>query len=171
MRRAEAGKGRLAGDDGRTRETVAAGLWNDSFAEPPSGLRAGGLRGDGSAQGARGPGQGLSSAAEERIRPRTPPLADFLAHAVYQCLERSGPIPPPIVPGHGATLGRDGFDWQIAYLRALIEGVRRSVGRGDSLDAAKEAVGLPAFADYALFEWVHYEVNLPAAYEEARASR
>lgn len=82
-------------------------------------------------------------------------------------------LPPgsTIVPGHGATLGRDGFDWQIAYLRALIEGVRRSVGRGDSLDAAKEAVGLPAFADYALFDWVHYEVNLPAAYEEARASR
>lgn len=106
----------------------------------------------------------------------TPPAIPWLldGHVVEarETLARVQAAAPPgtrVVPGHGPVLDPDGFDFSIAYLDALIEGVRASVAAGHTLDETVEAVALDDFQGYALWGWVHMMVNVPMAYAELAA--
>ena len=77
-------------------------------------------------------------------------------------------LPPDarIVPGHGAVMGREAMKWQIDYLEAVKQGVERAIAEGLSLEQTVKQVSLPEFRGYALFDWVHPGLNVPAAFKD-----
>ena len=77
-------------------------------------------------------------------------------------------LPPGarIVPGHGAVMGREAMKWQIDYLEAVKQGVERAIAEGLSLEQTVKQVSLPEFRGYALFDWVHPGLNVPAAFKD-----
>jgi hypothetical protein len=44
--------------------------------------------------------------------------------------------------------------------------VRQAIADGLSLDETIQQVQVPDFTGYAIFEWVHSQLNVPAAYKE-----
>ncbi|MCB9543746.1 MAG: MBL fold metallo-hydrolase [Myxococcales bacterium] len=76
-----------------------------------------------------------------------------------------------VVPGHSAVTDAAGFDFSIAYLDALIDGVQDSIDAGLTLDETVAAVTLDDFRGYALWDWIHVTVNVPATYAELSAAR
>ncbi len=77
-------------------------------------------------------------------------------------------LPPDarIVPGHGAVMGREAMKWQIDYLEAVKQGVEKAIAEGLSLEQTVQRVALPEFRGYALFDWVHPGLNVPAAFKD-----
>ena len=76
------------------------------------------------------------------------------------------PADARIVPGHGAPMGRDELKWQLDYLGAIKQGVQMAIAEGLSLEQTVKRVALPEFRGYALFDWVHPGLNVPAAYKD-----
>lgn len=76
------------------------------------------------------------------------------------------PADARIVPGHGVVMGRDELQWQIDYLAAVKAGVEKALADGLSVQQTIERVALPEFRGYALFDWVHPGLNVPAAYRD-----
>lgn len=74
-----------------------------------------------------------------------------------------------LVPGHGRPVDVEAIDAHIAYLDALDREVRRAVAAGLTLDETVERVHLPRFADYAIYGWVHAQLNVPQAYQALQA--
>jgi hypothetical protein len=56
------------------------------------------------------------------------------------------------------------IDFPIRYLRELDTAVSAAIAEGRSLEATIEAVGMPQYGGYSLFDWVHKTVNVPAVY-------
>ena len=52
------------------------------------------------------------------------------------------------------------------YLDTLISEVQTSVEAGDDLEATQGVVRMEAFKGYALWDWVHTWVNVPATHAE-----
>lgn len=75
-----------------------------------------------------------------------------------------------VVPGHHAITDAAGFDFSLAYLDALIDGVQDSVDAGLTLEETVAAVTLDDFRGYALWDWIHVTVNVPATYAELSAA-
>ena len=77
-------------------------------------------------------------------------------------------LPPDarIVPGHGAVMGREELKWQIDYLAAVKSGVEKAIAEGLTLEQTVQRVSLPEFRGYALFDWVHPGLNVPAAFKD-----
>ena len=77
-------------------------------------------------------------------------------------------LPPNarIVPGHGVVMGREEMKWQIDYLEAVKQGVEKAIAEGLSLEQTVQRVLLPEFRGYALFDWVHPGLNVPAAFKD-----
>ncbi|CAK8713875.1 Beta-lactamase [Candidatus Electrothrix laxa] len=73
-----------------------------------------------------------------------------------------------VVPGHGHVIGREGLRWHIDYLTAVKNGVKKAVDEGFTLEQTVERVTLPEFGGYALFGWVHPQLNVPAAYKDLK---
>lgn len=71
-----------------------------------------------------------------------------------------------VVPGHGPVTGMDAVKWNIDYLAAVRDGVRQAIDRGLSLEETVAEVQLPEFQGYALWDWVHPGLNIPAAYKD-----
>lgn len=69
-----------------------------------------------------------------------------------------------IIPGHGRPMQPVDIDFPIRYLRELDAAVSAAIAEGRSVDATLEAVGMPHFGEYSLFDWAHKTVNVPAAY-------
>ncbi len=63
------------------------------------------------------------------------------------------------------------IDFPLRYLRELDSAVSAALDEGRSVEATLEAVGMPHFGDYSLFEWAHNSVNVPAAYRHLRDLR
>ena len=80
------------------------------------------------------------------------------------------PADARIVPGHGAPMGREEMKWQIDYLAAVQRGVQAALADGLSLEQTVKRVALPEFRGYALFDWVHPGLNVPAAYKDLATS-
>ncbi len=76
------------------------------------------------------------------------------------------PADARIVPGHGVVMGREEMKWQIDYLEAVRQGVEKAVAEGLSLEQTVQRVSLPEFRGYALFDWVHPGLNVPAAFKD-----
>ena len=76
-----------------------------------------------------------------------------------------------IVPGHYSPLDRNGFDFAISYVETLRSNLAKGIQKGWSLEKAKEKLPMNDFRGYPIFDWLHYEVNLPATYKELVAER
>ncbi len=75
-----------------------------------------------------------------------------------------------IVPGHGRPVRPADLDFSIEYLEALDASVRQALADGLTLEQTVEAVRLPDFQGYTIFDWVHSQVNVPAAYRDLGAA-
>lgn len=71
-----------------------------------------------------------------------------------------------VVPGHGRPVSLDAFNFSVGYLDALVAEVQTAVDDGLDVDATVEAVTLPDFQGYALWDWVHSAVNVPNTHIE-----
>ena len=71
-----------------------------------------------------------------------------------------------VVPGHGPVTDLGAFNWYIDYLNAVETEVRVAIAEGLSLEDTVARVAMPDYQGYALFNWVHSGLNVPAAYQE-----
>lgn len=76
-----------------------------------------------------------------------------------------------IIPGHGRPMRPADIEFPLRYLRELDSAVSRAIDEGRSVEATLEAVGMPDYDGYSLFEWVHNSVNVPAAYQDLQKAR
>ena len=76
------------------------------------------------------------------------------------------PADARIVPGHGVAIGREELKWHIDYLEAIKQNVGDAINKGMTLEQTVAAVKLPEFRGYALFDWVHPSLNVPAAFKD-----
>ena len=68
------------------------------------------------------------------------------------------PADARVIPVHGVAISRDDLRWSIDCLVAV----------QDQVQAAVAQVRLPKFRGYALFDWVHAGLNVPAAYRDLK---
>lgn len=102
--------------------------------------------------------------------PAIPWLLDGHVHEVGETLaavQASLPDTAIVVPGHDRPMSVDVFDFSIDYLAALEAEVQIAVDDGLSLEQTVEQVTLESFQGYALWDWIHVVVNVPAAYGDA----
>lgn len=74
-----------------------------------------------------------------------------------------------IVPGHGVAMGREDVRWHIDYLTAVRDNVQAAIDQGLTLEQTVVKVKMPEFRGYALFDWVHPSLNVPAAFKDLSA--
>ena len=71
-----------------------------------------------------------------------------------------------VVPGHGIPIGPKDIDFTIGYLGMLHKEVKYAVNSGTSLEQAQKEITMKDFQGYALWGWVHTQVNVPATYKD-----
>ena len=76
-----------------------------------------------------------------------------------------------IVPGHGPVMKREDLKWHLEYLKAVKENVQAAIDKGLTLEQTVQEVTMPEFRGYALFDWVHPGLNVPAAYKDLSSSK
>lgn len=76
------------------------------------------------------------------------------------------PADATVVPGHGRPIPKAGLDWHIAYLTLLRDRTRAAIARGATLEQAVAEVEVKDAQPYAIYAWVHKQINVPAAYRE-----
>ncbi len=88
------------------------------------------------------------------------------AEATLAAVRDSLPADTIVVPGHGRPLTPAAMSFGIDYLQAMIAGVRAAVDEGLDRDATVAAVTLEAYQGYALWDWIHKQVNVPNTHAE-----
>ena len=73
-----------------------------------------------------------------------------------------------VVPGHGPVTDIAAIKWSVDYLTAIETEVSAAIADGLSVEDTVARVQLPDFQGYALFGWVHPNMNVPAAYSELK---
>lgn len=73
-----------------------------------------------------------------------------------------------VIPGHGPVTDIDSIKWAVDYLTAVETEVTAAIVDGLSLEDTVARVLLPTFQGYALFGWVHPNMNVPAAYADLK---
>jgi glyoxylase-like metal-dependent hydrolase (beta-lactamase superfamily II) len=76
-----------------------------------------------------------------------------------------------IIPGHGRSMRPVDIEFPLRYLRELDSAVRAAIDEGRSVEDTLDAVAMPDYDTYSLFEWAHKTVNVPAAYHDLRYTR
>lgn len=77
-----------------------------------------------------------------------------------------------IIPGHGRITNKAGIKYTIDYVEALKKNVDDAVKNGLTLEQAKQTISMKQFNNgYLLFDWLHYNFNLPNAYKEISANK
>jgi glyoxylase-like metal-dependent hydrolase (beta-lactamase superfamily II) len=72
-----------------------------------------------------------------------------------------------IIPGHGRITNKADIKYTIDYVEELKSEVEAAVDKGLSLEQTKAAVTMKEFdKGYVLFNWLHYNFNLPNAYKD-----
>ena len=71
-----------------------------------------------------------------------------------------------VVPGRGPVTDISSIKWAVDYLTAVEIDVAAAISEGLSLEDTVARVQLPDYQGYALFGWVHPELNVPAAYKD-----
>ncbi|MFD8027423.1 MBL fold metallo-hydrolase [Streptomyces sp. NPDC059717] len=67
-----------------------------------------------------------------------------------------------IVPGHGRTMRRADILHSITYLEKLIHLARDAQDSKLPPDQAREALAMKEYSDYSMYEFIHFQVNIPA---------
>lgn len=76
-----------------------------------------------------------------------------------------------IVPGHGRITNKTGIKFTVDYVNTLKTEIQAAIGKGLTLGQTKELVTMQAFnKGYKLFDWLHYNFNLPGAYKDIKAN-
>ena len=107
------------------------------------------------------------------VKPSLPWLLDGHLIETLETLNRVYAFLPDdarIVPGHGSVMGREDIKWHIDYLGAVKEKVQAAIDAGLTLEQTVQRVKMPEFRGYALFDWVHPGLNVPAAYKDLSGS-
>lgn len=73
-----------------------------------------------------------------------------------------------VVPGHGPITDIEAIKWAVDYLTAVETEVAAAIADGLTVEETVAAVQLPDFQGYALFGWVHPNMNVPTAYHELK---
>jgi glyoxylase-like metal-dependent hydrolase (beta-lactamase superfamily II) len=77
-----------------------------------------------------------------------------------------------VIPGHGRITNKAGVKYTIDYVEELKKGVEAAVEKGLTLEQTKAAVKMKSFdKGYVLFDWLHYNFNLPNAYKDISNNR
>lgn len=77
-----------------------------------------------------------------------------------------------VIPGHGRITNKAGIKYTIDYVEELKNEVETAVDKGLTLDETKAAVTMKAYdKGYVLFNWLHYNFNLPNAYKDISAEK
>jgi len=71
-----------------------------------------------------------------------------------------------VIPGHGRPMAPADMDWHIEYIEALLGAAKKAKSSGLDEAAFLASADLPGFRGYALYDWVHFGVNAPAAFRE-----
>jgi glyoxylase-like metal-dependent hydrolase (beta-lactamase superfamily II) len=71
-----------------------------------------------------------------------------------------------VVPGHFGPVKKADLNFKIDYLEALHIEVSKAVKKGWTLEKTVEQVTLDDFKGYAIFDWVHFQVNIPNTYKD-----
>lgn len=79
------------------------------------------------------------------------------------------PADAEIVPGHGRPVTRSSLSYSVEYLETLRDQVQVAIDDGLSEVETVGRVTMDEFAEYAIYGWVHPQVNVPAAYAELTA--
>lgn len=75
-----------------------------------------------------------------------------------------------IIPGHGRITNKAGIKYTIEYVNTLKQGIEEAVKNGKTLDETKELIKMKEFdKGYQLFNWLHYNFNIPNAYKDIKA--
>ena len=102
-------------------------------------------------------------------KPALPWLLDGHLVATLATLKRVYAFLPAdarIIPGHGVAITREDLNWHIDYLSAVQKNVQAAIDKGLTLEQTVEQTEMPEFRGYALFDWVHPGLNVPAAYRD-----
>lgn len=72
-----------------------------------------------------------------------------------------------IVPGHGRITNKAGIKYTLDYVEALKQNVTDAVKKGLTLQQALQTITMKEYNNgYTLFNWLHYNFNLPNAYKD-----
>ncbi|MFN3199497.1 MAG: MBL fold metallo-hydrolase [Bradymonadia bacterium] len=71
-----------------------------------------------------------------------------------------------IIPGHDEPRVVSDLDFAIEYLGVMIDEVQSAVDGAKTLEETVASVTMERFQGYALWDWVHSVVNVPATYNE-----
>ncbi|WP_281558786.1 MBL fold metallo-hydrolase [Thalassomonas sp. RHCl1] len=82
--------------------------------------------------------------------------------SLYQAL----PQDTKVIPGHSHVVDKSAIKWNIDYLAEVKQQVTQAVSKGLSQEQVIQKVKMDNFRGYALFDWVHPALNVPAAYQE-----
>ena len=76
-----------------------------------------------------------------------------------------------VVPGHGRITNKAGMKFTMDYLTTLKSNVENAVKSGKTLEQTKATVTMKEFnKGYQLFNWLHYNFNIPNAYKDIKAN-
>ncbi len=75
-----------------------------------------------------------------------------------------------VVPGHSRPTTSAVLDWNIDYLRYIRTAVSDGLARGWAQGKITTSTQAEHYQGYALFQWVHFGLNLPAAYNDLSRS-
>ncbi len=74
-----------------------------------------------------------------------------------------------VVPGHGRITNKAGIKFTMDYVNALKKNVEEAVKKGQTLEEVKASVKMIEFdKGYVLFNWLHYNFNIPNAYNDIK---
>jgi glyoxylase-like metal-dependent hydrolase (beta-lactamase superfamily II) len=72
-----------------------------------------------------------------------------------------------IVPGHGRITNKAGIKYTIDYVQSLSQQVQQAVQKGLTLEQTRQKVTMKDYdKGYVLFNWLHFNFNLPNAYKD-----
>ncbi len=77
-----------------------------------------------------------------------------------------------VIPGHGRITNKAGIKFTIDYVEALKKNVEDAVAKGLTLEETVQIVKMKEFdKGYVLFNWLHFNFNIPNAYKDIKASK
>lgn len=77
-----------------------------------------------------------------------------------------------VIPGHGRITNKAGIKYTIDYVAELKKEVEAAVGKGMTLEQTKALVTMNEYdKGYQLFNWLHYNFNLPNAYKDIKSNQ
>jgi glyoxylase-like metal-dependent hydrolase (beta-lactamase superfamily II) len=77
-----------------------------------------------------------------------------------------------IVPGHGRITSKAGIKYTVDYVMALKQQVQEAVSKGLTLEQTSKTVTMKDYdKGYILFNWLHFNFNLPNAYKDIGGSK